>query len=554
MTIEHANILRTAFDEIITKKYGTSVPPSPYITPFGIRTVDALIGGGLQSSAPIGISSTPETGKSTISLQFASVFQRAHENCVAVYVNIEEAAGGDSVMANVEVTNNTIYHTINDRIASFGIDPNRFLNKPAELDVKQVFDLIADLVEIKRRMQVKTNTEFKLLVIWDSIAATPSSKDKTANDPNEVIGFKARELTFNLAKMKETISMERVTFIVIDQVRANMKIENRFQAASNEKGVGDFGNYKSATAVSALQHHLRQWLWLSRGKELKPSQPLGVDGWILNMFTEKNKLAPSHYSIPLVFDKKWGVIPFYSEYLFLCEKTKTERKYWKDPKKLNYPFCISSSANSKVLTVIDPITDNILYKSTKVMERKILERYNNETEFHYWFDKAVEISVDKRIKEALFRDAPTLINTDGSVPDEIIDEPINTNLASEFAAAGDLGDVQSETDAEYDAAVNNAIPVGGVPEAVVPENTFIPIDGAQPVEPQITPTAPVQEVVVPNVQFADPNTAANVEVVHDMPQTEPNPFPPIADENVPAEGEEYVPIDPTGGVGTLEET
>ncbi len=69
--VEYATILKTAFDEIITKKYGHSVPPSPYITPFGIRTVDALLGGGLQSSAPIGISSTPETGKSTISLQFA---------------------------------------------------------------------------------------------------------------------------------------------------------------------------------------------------------------------------------------------------------------------------------------------------------------------------------------------------------------------------------------------------------------------------------------------------------------------------------------------------
>jgi len=211
-------------------------------------------------------------------------------------------------------------------------------------------------------------------------SATQSSKDASAEEPKEVIGFKARELTHNLAKYKSHISMERVSFIIIDQVRSNIQIDSIFAKASNERSVGTFGNYKSATAVSAFQHNIRQWIFLSRGPALKPSEPFGVDGWTLNFFTEKNKLAPSQYSVPLVFDKKWGIIPFYSEYIFLKEKTKTERKYW-PTKNLIYPFAINTSGNSRVLTVVDPTTGNAIYTSSKVMESKILERYNNDQEF-----------------------------------------------------------------------------------------------------------------------------------------------------------------------------
>lgn len=254
--------------------------------------------------------------------------------------------------------------------------------------------------------------------------------------------------------------MERVSFILIDQVRANMKIESRFQQASNERGVGDFGNYKSATAVSALQHNLRQWLFISKGVKLKPADPMGVDGWLMHVYTEKNKLAPSQFYIPLVFDKKWGVIPFFSEYVFLSEKTKTENRYWPNPKKLIYPFSIVTSANSKILKVVDPHTDAILYESSKTMERKMLERYNGDQEFHYWFDKAVDISIEQRIKKALFRDVADVISISQTNVDSDPDDDQET-VGETFAAAFET--VQSEPQIQSD---NNS--------EVYSESTFDP--------------------------------------------------------------------------------
>jgi len=427
MSKDYTLILKQAIEKHVETKYGHVIPPAPYITPFGIKTVDTLLGGGFQSSSPICISSTPETGKSTTSLQFASIFLRLYPNSVVIYINIEEAIGSTSAEVNVN-------DNIHERISSFGIDINRFVNKPVELNVKEVFELISELVQLKRKIEEKTGQEQKLLIIWDSIAATQSSKDMSAEDPKEVIGYKARELTHNLARYKSYISMERVTFIIIDQVRSNIQVETPWARAGQEKSIGVFGNYKSATSVSAFQHNVRQWIFLSKGNTLKPSDPMKVDGWELNFYTEKNKLAPSQYSVPLVFDKKWGIIPFYSEYIFLKDKTKTERKYW-PTKDLIYPFCIQSEGNSKILTVIDPDTKNILYKSSKVMESKILERYNTDQEFRYWFDRAVDISVEQRIKVALFRETTssniTIPEIEINSNDDVNQcEPITDNVSS----------------------------------------------------------------------------------------------------------------------------
>lgn len=258
--------------------------------------------------------------------------------------------------------------------------------------------------------------------------------------------------------------MERVSFIIIDQVRSNIQIESPYARSANEKSVGTFGNYKSATSVAAFQHNVRQWLFLSRGASIKPSDPMQVDGWTLNFFTEKNKLAPSQYSVPLVFDKKWGIISFYSEYIFLKEKTKTERKYW-PTKNLIYPFAINTSANSRVLTVIEPTTNAVLYTSSKVMESKILERYNTDQEFHYWFDKAVDISVEQRIKIALFRNSPAIIEVNQSISSDIIEpiipQPITpgsffqTELNQEELNDGDDVDVDLDDDSDLEEKLNH---------------------------------------------------------------------------------------------------
>ena len=79
--------LGKTFENLIDDKYGNHIPPEPNITPIGILPVDAILGGGFISSSPIMISSTPETGKSTLAFQICKSFLNNNANGIAVYID-----------------------------------------------------------------------------------------------------------------------------------------------------------------------------------------------------------------------------------------------------------------------------------------------------------------------------------------------------------------------------------------------------------------------------------------------------------------------------------
>jgi len=420
-----AKLLKTGFERLLTAEFGSSIAPPSYTTPTGIKTIDVLLGGGLGSSLPIMISATPETGKSTCAFAWARKFQDTYEDSVVVYLDIEGAS---------EVSEE------NSRISTFNIDLDRFMYMPAVLDIKQVFECIVKMADVKKQFEEKTNKEFKVMIIWDSLASTPSSKDADTEDHNSVIGFRARELTHQLNHNKSLLVMSKITLLIVDQVRSDLQIQSRF-APTVEKTAGQFGGgFKSASNIAALAHNLKQWIYMSKGKELIPSTDMGVDGWEINISTEKNKLAPSRLSVKCIFDKKYGILPTHSEYIFMRDMTKTEIKRTKnDSKKLTYPLAVSVEGRSKIISVYDVNTNVLIEKTQKFTEKNMFELYNTDVEFKRIFDRALDHSVTARIRMALFREegingsskelkdeSETEIQDDGSVVDtstgEIIDD------------------------------------------------------------------------------------------------------------------------------------
>jgi len=386
--------LTTAFEQLINRDYGQCIAPPPYVTPSGFgRHIDVFLGGGFTSSLPILFTSTPESGKSTAAFQFAANFIKTHENAVVVYLDVENAA------AAIDQSN------IMSRIDTFGIDRTKFLYKPLVTTLEQVFELIQSLVEIKKKLEEHAKAEYQVLFIWDSLASTSISKETQVDDPNSVIGLKARMITHLLAKYKAMFLMNKVTTLIIDQVRANIQIQNPY-APRDEKGVGSFGaSHKAATNVNSLQHSIAQWLFLSKKEILHPGDGLGVDGWVLELFTEKNKLAPSNYTAQVVLDKKFGIDPIISEYWFMSNMSKWEIKNTgKNESKLNYPLAVVTEGRSKVVCIYDPKTKAVVKKSEKFTEKNFYEKYYKDKEFKNIFDTAVDLSVTYRIKVGYFRE------------------------------------------------------------------------------------------------------------------------------------------------------
>jgi RecA/RadA recombinase len=393
--------LGEAFGAIIKRDFGQFLAPPPIVTPIGIKPLDYLLGGGIVSSKPVMISSTPETGKSTFCFQFSKIFQNSHENGVIVYLDIEgagNAAGSESVTGTIS------------RIVSFGLDLKTFQYQPVILTISGVFDLIEKLAAIKQAFEEQLKKEFYVLIIWDSISATRSSKTDLVEDHNQMIGFRARELTFKLERFSPLLAFKKFTLIIVDQVRANLKAAIDGAYAPKEKTVGDFKDFKSSTSINSLNHLTGQWLFFSKKKTITVADGMGIDGWEIDVLTEKNKNAPSRYIITCIFDKSKGFDKFWSEYKFMSEMCPSENKIYKKlESQLKYPLVIHQSGPMVTLKVVDELDHKkVLYKSNSMYRKNMKNEYDTNDEFRQWFDYAVELSCQHRIVNGLFKCEETL--------------------------------------------------------------------------------------------------------------------------------------------------
>lgn len=419
---DYGKILTAQFDEILNKNYKSAIAPPSRITGFGIRTLDALLGGGLASNMPVQLSSTPETGKSTLAFQFAKQFQEKHKNSVVVYLDIEGSS--NAIEDNTE---------LESRISIFNIDTSRFMYKPMQLDTVQVFKLFDEFNTLKAQLEKETKKEVEALFIWDSVSSTPSSKDASEPDVHKLIGYKAKELSHNLNRLKAPVAFGRWTFLVIDQVRANFKID---PYARTDKSVGNFGNYKSATNVVQLHHNLQQWLYLAKGDALKITDPLGIDGWVLKIHVEKNKFAPSQLGIDVLFDKKYGVLPLQSEYYFMQNLSDYERKLFKKIGDIP-PMHVHTVRRSRVIQVYDDQTGDVIKESKVFQEKNLVAEYNTDPEFKAIFDEALEQAIELRIRKVLFRKKNNK-NIDIDINNELDEDEINTiDIVNDFISTSE---------------------------------------------------------------------------------------------------------------------
>ena len=387
-TEEQSAILGKAFQQVIMKNYGSKIAPEALITPTGIKPLDALLGSGIISSGPVILSSTPETGKSTIAYQLSKIFQDTYDNSVVVYLDVE-GSGNSTKSDKFKIS----------RLDGFGLNNDRFRYEPILVNVMELFDLIEKLIEVKKAVEEKTGKEFHIMIVWDSIPSTPSSKTEASTEVNQTIGVKARQLTYCLDKYGPMLKFNRITFICIDQVRANIQIE---MFAAKEQSVGKFKDMKSASNIFSLQHATQQWLFFSKGKAINESEGLYdrngdiISGWYMTVLMEKNKLISSKDMITVVFSKRSGIDKFWSEVYFLLEQTPIEKKVYKS-KKMPFPLLLKKSGTRIKLEVPDLKTNEILYTSELFFRKKCKTIYESDSEFKKWFDYAVDISCQYRI-------------------------------------------------------------------------------------------------------------------------------------------------------------
>ena len=401
-TRETALELANMFNDFAIEKFGALNPPSAYVTPSGIKPLDALLGGGFISSAPIAFSSTPETGKSSIAYQMAKQFLDVNLAGICVYCDVESIS---DIETQTDESDPNFSFAHESRADTFGLTGDqRFIYCRRPFTISAFFEYLDGLIERKRQIQAQTGTEVKLLIILDSIASLSYSRLDSVEDFDKIPGKRAMELSFHLTKFKQHFAFDRISMIVIDQMKAAMSLKGLYDKP-DEKTVGNFNNTKAATGVYTFQHAVSQWLYFSKGTELTPGKfPSGdIDGWIINVLTEKNKCASSKNQISVVFDKRTGINKFWSEFYFLSNYTPSEVKLQRDGCRPFMDLAITSKGAYTILTVMNPDSGEVEYQSKGFYRKDARIMYDEDPEFHKWFDLAVDYSCNARIIRGLLK-------------------------------------------------------------------------------------------------------------------------------------------------------
>jgi RecA/RadA recombinase len=415
------------FENVLNQNYGSFIPPDPFITPTSIRPLDTILGGGLVSSGIIMLSSTPETGKSTFAFQFSKLFLDDNEDSLVFYLDIEGAGN---------TCNNNEYRIA--RTETFELTDSRFIYKPLVINVLNVFEIIEKIIETKKAAENKIGRELKVLIIWDSVTATPSAKTEDAISPDKIIGVKARQLGFCIEKYSGLLKFNKITFLCIDQVRSNLKIDIY---SKEEKTVGNFGNVKSASSIYALNHAAQQWLFFSKKDKISPSDNKydNIDGWAVDVLLEKSKTSPSNHAITCIFDKNRGFDKFWTEMNFLSEPTPEENKFYNKKNNIKNPFEFYIKRNGAwyKLVVSDRNDPKIKYESKQFYFRDAKKLYEENEEFHSWFDYTVNLSCQERLINGIMRvsNSGYEVTDNGETVDtltgEILDEFNNIEINNE---------------------------------------------------------------------------------------------------------------------------
>jgi RecA/RadA recombinase len=317
-TNELLKSITSQLDSYLSEKYGDNFDPDTLLIKTDIKPLDAILGGGLILGMPVMVSGPGEAGKTTIAWQLVKKLQEQYPLSLAVYIDIE----GSANISNPNLG-------IKSRIDLMNINKDGVIYHSMTMHLEDTIQFIIDTVEYKRQIEEKINKQIPMIIIWDSIADTdPKKLIEDADNPNSVIGLKARTVQFYLGKIKPLLRRNQVMLYLIDQVRANITDNmNNPYAGKVEKSVGEINNLKSATGAKSVEHKLRQWLFLLKGPEVYDYP--GVLGWYLDIYVVKSKLAPSGFSVRTVFDKRYGIDKFWTEYYFISHLQPFEEKIFK---------------------------------------------------------------------------------------------------------------------------------------------------------------------------------------------------------------------------------
>ena len=301
------NELYSEFSSFLEKKADIVKPTDDITKPTvatGIDILDAILGGGFAIGALNMIIGTPGSGKTMLAIQTMGQAQRQFKGkLISGFLDSEES-------------------TTQQRLANLGVRYPK-ITPYADMTVEKVFKFLEGLCVFK---QQKNIIDIPSVVIWDSIANTLSQKEREAEDPNAVIGYKARLLSLLIPKYVAKASQNNICWIAINQLRDQISMGGPYQQVAKDLKFMSQG--KTTPGGNTIKFNAFQLIEMKAGTALSSEKGYGFDGITSKLKCVKNKLFTPNIEIEIVGSFNYGFSNFWTNYKFLVDNKRLNSGAW----------------------------------------------------------------------------------------------------------------------------------------------------------------------------------------------------------------------------------
>lgn len=275
----------------------------------GIDLIDAILGGGFGIGALSIIVGQPGSGKSMLAIQTLGQGERqfaetkTDPGLMGFFLDSEEA-------------------TTKIRLRNLGVKRPKIYT---DVTVEKVFKLVEGLSVFTQEKKLKNPS----IVVWDSIANTLSQKERETDDPNTVIGYKARLLSILVPKYVAKCAQNRICLLAVNQLRDVITIgqfapPKDLKLMSHTKDMPG-GNVLKFNAFQLLEMKVKSVI--APGKTYD-SNKYGFEGVIVKMKCVKNKLFQPNVEIDVVGSFVNGFSNFWTNFNFLKDNKRLHTGAW----------------------------------------------------------------------------------------------------------------------------------------------------------------------------------------------------------------------------------
>lgn len=268
----------------------------------GIDLADAILGGGFVIGALNIIVGQPGSGKTMLAIQMLAQGQKQFKGkLLGSFLDAEES-------------------TTTVRMSNLGVKYPKI--KPyVDITVEKVFKFLEALCVFK---QEKDLIDTPSIVIWDSIANTLTVKEREAEDPKSVIGYKARVLSMTIPQYVSKCAKNNICLLAINQLRDVLSLD-MFAPSSNDFKF--MTSSKTMPGGNVLKFNAFQLVEMKLGKIIEPEK-LGFEGIRVKMNCVKNKLFPPNVPVSLVGSFTEGFSNFWTNYEFMRDHKRMVTGAW----------------------------------------------------------------------------------------------------------------------------------------------------------------------------------------------------------------------------------